>query len=347
LKTGRFALKLPRRKAGSRIVSPSARIKNAIALCLFIHGAAWGESFRTLLAGSAEVSPDNPAGISVSLGYNSSVLIHLTGEYRFCRAVQVELSAPQGWLAHRGSLALALYANASGTDGQPGAADIEARRIFQEPVPNKIQSVYQIPLRTAHGLRNSPYSTVIPETLQGGSFPIVFRLQPVIKGLSQEVENMNFRLTVKPILGDEGAVRFSFRYPEQLPGRPFTLLVDDIVLERRDELLLAEGEHYLTVLSDDYRNENRRFMIEKARVLDLTVELRDPAPLLFFEGPRNAEVFLDNVPVAMGSEPRQTEPGIHEVMFRIGDYVITKTLAVQRGKTYRLALAVDINLSEE
>ncbi|MDR1106132.1 MAG: hypothetical protein LBL44_07225 [Treponema sp.] len=329
----------------------SVKFKKLLLLYCFLASApfgGWGESFRTSVAGAVEVSPHNPAGVSLAIGYNGAVFIDAGEGFRFCKGVQVELSAPRNWLSYWGSLGLALYADMADADKKTAAADLEARRVYFELLPNKLQSVYQIPVRHSHGLRNSPYSTVIQEVLPDGSFPLLFRLLPVIKGLSSEVENMSFQLSVKPIVSDEGAVRFTFRYPEQLAGKPFTVLVDDILLEEvSGEQILKEGEHYLSVLSDDYRNENRRFMIERARVLDLTVELRDPAPLILFEGPRDARIFLDNVPVTAGGDPLPVEPGVHEIRFQVSDYTIIKTLTVQRGKTYRASLTVDLAVSEE
>ncbi|MDR1506520.1 MAG: hypothetical protein LBI67_05400 [Treponema sp.] len=328
----------------------NVKIKRLFVLyCLLacVPSGGWGESFRTSIAGAVEVSPHNPAGVSLAMGYNSAVFIDTGEDFRFCKGVQVELSAPRNWLSYWGSLGLALYAGADKKTAG-GTADLDVRRVYFEPLPNKLQSVYQIPVRRSHGLRNSPYSTVIQELPGDESFPLLFRLFPVSKGLSGEVENMLFQLSVKPIIGDEGAVRFIFRYPEQLAGKPFTVLVDDVLLEDTSgEQLLKEGEHYLSVLSDDYRNESRRFMIERARVLDLTVELRDPTPLILFEGPRDARIFLDNVPVTAGGGLLPVEPGVHEIRFQVSDYTIIKTMTVQRGKTYRAALTVDLAVSEE
>jgi hypothetical protein len=158
---------------------------------------------------------------------------------------------------------------------------------------------------------------------------------------------MRFLLSVKPLLGDEGGVRISFRYPELLPNRPFTLLIDDQVIEATvEELLLKEGEHHLLILSDDYRNENRLFLIERAHVLDLSIELQDPTPLVLFEAPENALVFLDNELVAGTLTYIPVEPGAHEVRFQVSDYTITKNITVQRGKTYRIAMMVDVDVSE-
>jgi hypothetical protein len=289
---------------------------------------------------------DNLGGASVPLSYVDSVIIRLDREIRFFRGVELELTVPQNYLPHRGSLAIALYADLDkGPEG--GVADLEGRQISLEPIPNKIQTIYQIPLRAGHGLRPTPYVSIPAGTILPASFPILFRLMPVIKGLSQEIESMRFHLNVKPILSDEGAVKINARYPEQLPGRPFTVLIDDEVIDNpQEERILKEGEHHLLILSDDYRNESRRFLIERGKILDLVIGLQDPTPLIIFEAPENASIFFDGRLIPHNSGPVPAEPGIHEVQFRVGDYSVVRSLTVQKGKTYRAALAVDVTISE-
>jgi hypothetical protein len=154
-------------------------------------------------------------------------------------------------------------------------------------------------------------------------------------------------MTARPVLSDEGAVRLSARYPAQLRNRPFTVLIDDNVIPNiNDQIFLREGEHHLVILSDDYRNESRRFIVERAKIIDLVIELQDPAPIVIFEAPQNAQIFLNNNPVARNASI-VVEPGTHEVRFQVGDYTITRSLNIQRGKTYRIALNVDLTIQED
>ncbi|MCL2761621.1 MAG: hypothetical protein FWD36_00245 [Treponema sp.] len=314
-------------------------------MVLFLAIPAGAEPFRVLVAGNLELSAENPEGASINLAYNNAALIRLGNDARFFRGIELELSAPQAWLSNQGSLAMQLYANLDRVPST-GVNDLDGRNIAFDPLPNKIKMVYQIPIRPSHGLRTTPYATVSTGIIPPSSFPIIFRLMPIIKGLSDALEHMRFTLTARPILGDEGAVRLIPRYPEQLRGRPFTVLINDTVVNIAEEQLLKEGEHHLVVLSDDYRNESRRFMVEKAKLLDLFIDLQDPTPLIIFEAPENALVFLNNAPVSRDGGPVPVEPGIHEAKFQVGDYTLTKTITVERGKTYRVALAVDIAVEE-
>jgi hypothetical protein len=328
----------------------------AIFLRFILIASICAEDLRIQPQGILEVSQEG--AVSLSIPYNGSALITLGEDRRFFRGVEVELDAPAEWLSYRGSLAVSLYSDlgrlSAGGEEDAGLAgiaagqvlDLRGNRIFYDPLPGKLQTVYQIPLRPGHGLRSSPYVLVLPAQAPLSSFPILFRLSPAIKGIGEELEKMDFRLSVKPILGDEGAVRLHFRYPPQLSHRPFTLLVDDLVIDQvGEELFLREGEHHLLILSDDYRNENRLFLVERARVLDLNIELQDPTPLLSFEGPEQTTVFLDDMPVE-GKTPVPVEPGTHEIRFQVSDYTIARTIRVEKGKTYRIALTVDIDISE-
>ena len=319
----------------------------ALLICVSILAVPAGaESVRALVTGEITLAAGSPEGGSVSLGYNGSAIVRMGDGLRFFRGIELELSAPQAWLSYRGSLAMMLFADLD-RPVSIGVNDLEGRRIAYEPLPDKIKMVYQIPVRASHGLRSSPYATVTAGTVIPSSFPVLFRLMPIIKGMSEELENMRFQFTARPIFSDEGAVKISLRYPEQLRGKLFTLLIDDHLIENpSEELLLKEGEHHLAVISDDFRNESRRFLIERAKILDLIIELQDPAPLIIFEGPENARIFLDNNPVPRGSGPIKAEPGIHEARFQVGDYTLTRTISIERGKTYRIALAVGIDIEE-
>jgi len=318
-----------------------------MAMCLFFSVVClFSESFRTNIEGSIEISPEKMAGSSVILGINNSVLLTLGPETRFLRGIEIEIIAPQAWLAYRGSLVMMIYNNVN-AQVSTGTSDVTANQIVLEPLVSRLNIVYQLPVRQSHGLRTTT-TVIVPSAIAlPSSFPALLRFSPVIKGLNSELESMTFNLTARPILSDEGAVRLAFRYPAQLANRPFTVLIDDKIVDNiNEQIMLKEGEHHLVILSDDYRNESRRFIVERAKVIDLSVELQDPTPILIFEGPQNAQIFLNNSRISR-DQPVKAEPGVHEVKFQVGDYTVIQTVNISRGKTYRIALAVDLTIQEE
>ena len=318
----------------------------AFVFLLLFSSHVYGESVRTIIAGVHRVSHLEPAGVNVPLSYASSSIIKMDGDIRFFRGIQLELTSPPGFLAHRGTLAVVVYGE---LDSIPdlGVADLECRRLAYTTLPSRIRNVYQIPLRADHGLRTSPYATVLTGLVDISSFPLLFRLMPVSKGVGSALEDMVFNLNVRPILSNEGALQITFHYPENLPGRPLTVLINDEVIHNpREERILREGEHHLVILSEDYRNQSSRFVVERATTLELLVVLEDTTPLLVFEHPEAARVYLNNVFLPNSRYPQPVEPGVHEVRFQVSDYTVIRPVTVQRGRTYRIALSVDIVISE-
>jgi hypothetical protein len=319
-----------------------------LSVCfVFFNAQLQAQPFRTTVEGSIEITPERPAGGSVTVGINSSVLISLGQEARFLRGIEFEITAPQAWLSYRGSLAIAAYNNIS-PQTPSGISDITGAQINLEPLAPRLQIIYQLPVRQAHGLRTTTSVNVLGSPALPSTFPIIFRLMPVIKGLNSELENMTFSLTARPILSDEGAVRLIIRYPPQLRNRPFTVLIDDNVINNiTEQVILREGEHHLVIISEDYRNESRRFVVERAKAVDLTIDLADTTPIIVFEGPENAVIYLNNSRIPQNRAPVTVEPGVHEVRFQIGDYTVIQTINVLKGKTYRVSLLVDLTIHEE
>ena len=317
-----------------------------LALFLLIPGIhLHAESFRTIVEGSIDISRSKPAG-TVSIGIEGSVLINMD-DVRFVRGIELEITAPQTWLPNRGALGMFIF-NSLNQKTAEGPADFEGRRIAFEPLPARLRIVYHIPIRQHHGLRTTT-SVIVPQVIvPPDTFPILFRLFPIDKGTSASFDQLRFNVTARPILSDEGAVKLVPRYPPLLRNKPFTVLIDDSFVNNiSEEIVLREGEHHLVILSDDYRNESRRFLVERGRVIDLFIELQDPTPIILFEGPQNAVIFLNNSPVPDIREPVLVDPGSHEVKFQIGDYIIIRSINIQRGKTYRVALEVDLAIHEE
>jgi hypothetical protein len=304
------------------------------------------EPVRALLVGATEVSLDNPAGNTIPLIYNNSVIISLHNDTRFFRGIEFEVIAPPAFLLYRGSLAFILYAELNSIP-EPGIVDVQAEQIAYELLPNKLQSVYQVPTRPGHGLRTTPYISVPTGVIAPALFPLMFRFMPVVKGFPEEFESLVFLLNVKPIISDEGAVQMSFHIPEQLPDKSFVVLIDDRVIDSPDkEQILKEGEHHLIVLSEDYRNENIQFVVERGKTYHLDIELHDTTPVIIFEAPENVVIYLDNELVINSTAPHPVEPGTHEVRFQVSDYTVIRPVQVQKGKSYRVALTVDVHITE-
>ncbi|MDR2490870.1 MAG: PEGA domain-containing protein [Spirochaetaceae bacterium] len=309
-------------------------------------GITNAESLSMTGADILEIAADRPNGMSTLISSGESALVVLEKDTRFFSGVEFEITAPAAWISHHGALAVAFYSSLDRLpEGYTG--NIQVKELRFEPLPNKIQNIYQIPVRQGHGLRSTPYVSILREPVMPDEFPVLFRIVPMGTAHDDEAGAMEFRLTVKPVFSDEGAVRVYLRYPEHLQDKPVAVLIDGKVIENpAQERLLKEGEHQITALSADYRNQNRRFMVERGKPLLITLTLQDLTPQMIFETPANAHIFLDEKPVHSTTHPLAVEAGKHDVKIQVSDYSIIRSINVQKGKTYRITFTIDMAISE-
>jgi hypothetical protein len=298
------------------------------------------ETVKASLAGKLIVDTAKNEAVSAAFPENQAVMVDIDGDVRFLRGVELELTSPSNFA--RNSYVLTLYRDVK--ESEEAADEREAKPLYTESLAGKIAPVYQIPFRSDSGLRRTPYVTILPETLDETAFPLLIRVTPA---KTPSDETALFHLSARPIFGDEGAVKVTIRYPQLLRDRPVSVLIDDKVMEDIGAaLFLREGEHQLLVISEDYRTESRRFFVDRGKTTDIFITLKDTTPLLLFEAPDRALIFINNRRIIATDTPYPVTPGIYDIKIQVSDYTIIKTVQVQKGKTYRIAFTVDISVNE-
>ena len=319
-----------------------------LAAVLLVYGCAAiaPESFRVTQARVVRVDPDQLEAVAVSMGYNDGIAIILPEDNPFIKAVEIEVKSPENIAHFQGTMAYALYTGLSRLpDGN--VIDFTAERISMEILPPRLTFALQVPLREEHGLKSDPYTEVFPQVPKAESLPIFFRLFPIMKGLPDDFETAVFSVKVKPVLIDEGALQLSIVYPfEREPGSLSVHVDEKAVREPQNMLLLLPGEHHLAVSAEKCRTEVKTFIIERAKVSNVTVEMKDSRPTVSFASPDNVVVTLDGRRVADPRAALKIEPGRHTVTFSMGDYRLQRQFTAEEGRDYTASMMLDAEIVE-
>jgi hypothetical protein len=303
------------------------------------------ESFRVRSMTPITIDIQKSEPQVAEIGYNDAVGIIMPKASPFLKGVEIEIKIPQDIIAYRNSMAYGVYRLPQPTPSER-TIDYQAEQVTLQPLPSRLSFVLQIPVQKNHNLKTGPYSTVLSYVHDTARGPLVFRLLPIMKGLPENIEGLQFTVKVKPILTDEGGFRLKIDYPETNP-KPVSVRIDEALVTNPESMqILAPGTHHLSIVSDDYRNEVRVFTVEGARITDLTVPLQGTVPRLFLVAPENASVVIDGQPAENARDPRSIEPGDHTILFKIGDYEIAKQITVEKGHDYTISMLIDINVTE-
>ncbi len=303
------------------------------------------DTFRVRSLSLASIDSQKTEVQTVELGYNDAVAITFPKNITFLKGVEIEIKIPQDILAFRNSMAYGVYRQIQPVPSEK-IIDYQGEQVTLQSLPSRLSFVLQIPFQKTHGLKTGPYSTVLPYVYDASKGPLLFRLLPVMKGLPENIETIQFSVKIRPILTDEGGFQLKLAYPSD-EIKPVSIRIDEMLVPNHEKTtILSPGVHHLSIVSDDYRNEVRMFTIESARVTELVVPMQDTTPKLFLAAPENSRIYVDAELVENNRESREILPGEHTIRFMIGDYELTKQITVEKGRDYTVSMIIDISVTE-
>jgi hypothetical protein len=306
------------------------------------------EGIRTSVAGTVLIDPSRAEGETIGLRFNEAVGVVLPAETLFVQGIEFELRLPKALQGFESTVAWTVY---SSVQPEPSVdrLDFNATRIISQPLPPRVSMVIQIPVVERHELRSGPFVTVIPKLLKASDFPLMFKLAPIGKGFGSGLESVEFRLAIRPVLTDEGGISLSCSFPEGAEPVPYLVFIDDRRVEDISKTIVTrKGARVVRVSAEGYREEVVSLSIEAGAISTISVKLVPDAPRLQFEAPTGSIISLDGIPVPPESfDELAIEPGEHTIVYRIGDYTITRKFVAARGKTYRVVMSVELSIQAE
>jgi hypothetical protein len=302
------------------------------------------ESFRVHAITPVTLDSQKPEAQTVELGYDDAIGIIFPQDTTFIKGVEVEIKIPKTFTDYPDSIAYGIYRQIKPVP-QTKTIDYQAEQIVFQPLPARLSYVLQIPIQKNHNLKTGPYSTVL-KYVHDPKGPLLFRLQPIMKGLPENIETLVFTVKIKPLLTDEGGFRLNLTYPAA-EQKPVSVRIDEVLIDNPAVMhTLAPGSHHLSIVSDDYRNEVRVFTVESGKTTEIAVPMKDTTPRLYIVAPENTIITLDTAPLANLREGKTIEPGDHTLLFKIGDYEVTRQLTAEKGKDYTITMVIDVQVTE-
>ncbi len=321
--------------------------KLLISSFLLISGVfCWAETFRVRKVCSVSLSGDSIEEQNAVLGINDSLAVFMPADMTYLEGFELKIKIPQIVADWRDSVAFSVY---DGIKPKPNVSSIDysGTRIFVTPLPARPNWIVQVPLKNQNSIKNNGYIAkidAVPDVSGGYTF---IRFQPAMKGVPDETYEAKLNVFVKPVLMNKGTLKLDVSAPGGQAAN-YELFVDDephVLLNGK--ILLEAGKHNINIQSEEFRNEVRTVYIEQAKTSEIQVALKSLAPTLTVTAPENSDVFIDDKKVESFGTEFVVSEGEHIVKCQLGSYEIVRSLSIEKGKTYSVNLAVDLEISEE
>lgn len=313
---------------------------------------------------------DEVSSHKARLTVNDMLAVKLPDDPVFLRGLSLEIKIPKAVADYRDSVAFSVY-----TDVQPrpskNTIDYSGNKLHLDTFPGKLSYNLQVPLIKNHGLKETPYSALLPYIVDIAEGYVYFRLQLVMKGTPVSVLEAVFDIEVKPVIIDKGLLDLSMLYPDpassqQIPivqaASDETELQDTVVFEKKDytvfidekqvvlnngKILLSSGVHHLAVVSDFYRNEVRTVKVEQGYVSKVQIQLHDNDPLLYVSIPKSITLYFNDIQLTNFEKPYKISEGEHVLKFVLDGFELVKVIQAFKGRNYNASLLFDVVVKEE
>jgi hypothetical protein len=144
-------------------------------------------------------------------------------------------------------------------------------------------------------------------------------------------------------------LELKMRRPAGFQGEPLRVLLDSQPFDPgRGPVEMDAGVHQLEILSDVFQKETASFAVSAGQTTALEIELSPVASYLSVDSSSGAIVYLDGERLDLApGQRRQLTEGIHTIRFKIGDTNLSRRIEVRKGRSYYVALALDLSIKEE
>ncbi len=305
------------------------------------------ETFRVSKMHTLRIEQDAASEASEKIGISEALAIYIPEEKEFLEGLEIKMEIPEIIAEWPDCIACSVYDKIKPLPS-PTQIDYSANREYVSTLPGRLSWVIQIPLSKTNSLKANKFVTKMDALPDLSQNVIFIRLQPVMKGIPEEVSKAKIGISVKPILKNKGNLNLTLSSKGKL--EPCSVFIDDNSVpftKDSHKILLDTGIHNISIISEAYRNEVRTVRIEQAKTTALTVEMKSIEPTLIILAPESTKVFLDGEACSTIGKEFVISEGEHKITFSIGDYEIVRTINVIKGKSYTANFGFDLQILEE
>ncbi len=316
------------------------------------------ETLRGPWVEPAALPTDSEQTVEFSLHTGEIGRLDVERHSRFLDGIELEIEIPEAVRPYAGSFAIYMIAAAETTQDREHAR-VHGERILFETLPRGRRVFVLLPMHPDHGMRASADSLKAGRRVTSDDLPVALSIRPVMKGLPEGVRETRFPVKLRAVFREEGAARVVLVGPDgerlDQDEEHVDEILDEIELtigDRRlsslsEELVLPAGLHRVQLTGERYVDRSETFGLERGSVRTVHLTLEEETATVVIDAPIGVEMFLNGERVERLDQELTVTPGTYTVLFRFGEYTISRSLTVEAQRDYKISLSLDILIDED
>ncbi len=191
-----------------------------------------------------------------------------------------------------------------------------------------------------------------PEEFKKIPFPFIMTVLPVMKGIPDTLLDEKIKIKLTIYYADKGdlSVNVYSKNDNSAENNPlsisdYSLFIDSKQYDKADGISLAAGVKKIRIEKDGYLPFEQSVVINKNEKNILNINLVKKLPQLFIYAPAEADIYIDGN-LNTQKELNNLKEGEHTVVFKLGQYSLSRKFILENGKKYTINLLLDIEINE-
>lgn len=320
----------------------------AILIFLFAFSFLYTEDFRIGKLHIANIQTKTDYSYTEEININDAIAIFVPEQRQYLDGIEIKFELPEEVALQKSSLEFSIYDKVTPLP-KDEQINYSGNKIFRAIVPSKLSWIVQIPLIAQNTFKSNQYTTKIGQIPDLKDNTFLIRLQNLIPSLSSEVSSHKVKVNIKPIFSNKGRLLLHLKCPDE-NAESCTIYIDDYAFNINtlsQGILLESGIHNISVLSEFYRTEVRKFRIDKTKETELSITMKSIEPTILITAPGGIKVYIDNEVCNYIGKEKTISEGTHKVSCSLGDYEVIRSINIIKGKSYKINISVDLQVHEE
>ncbi len=263
--------------------------------------------------------------------------------------ISIEIRSSETIKRFRDSFSLYLYTDVS-PDPSAENSSYTGKYTESKVIPDRTRFFIDLVLNRNAASYNSLKGTeIIRLDSLKSSRPLIFTILPVMKGVPDYLFSEKFKIKIKSYWPEMGSLNISVFSENDTAGREidsFSLLIDGKAYEAAENISLTSGIHSVSVSKKGFIDHVENISVVTNETRDMKVILRKNNPVVTVYSPDESVLYIDGE-VSIKKKIIDLEPGEHSVVFKLGDYSLSRNILLEEGKNYIINLLLDIEVKEE
>ncbi|MDX9799863.1 MAG: hypothetical protein RBT69_00855 [Spirochaetia bacterium] len=190
---------------------------------------------------------------------------------------------------------------------------------------------------------------LIPDDFKKSFFPLLMTVLPVMKGIPDALLDENIRIKAVFFYQDKGDLTINvFEDKKNRTDKisDFTLFIDNKSYDNAENINLSTGIKKIRIEKEGFLPFEQSVVINRNEKSTVSVVLVKKMPQVVILAPAEAEVFIDGN-LTSQKELTTLNEGEHTIIFKLGQYSLSRKLNLENGKKYTVNLLLDIDVVVE